>query len=118
MRRWVIVQDDCPLPVLMMIVDRANFTIYTDYSHQAWSGVRVKEETIAAGQFKAKCLQILDEVERTRIPRTVTKRGRPVARLVPMAEAASGSLFGCLKGMLQITGDIVDGTEEKWDADA
>lgn len=76
------------------------------------------EEVIAAGQFKAKCLQILDEVERTRIPRIVTKRGRPVARLVPVTEAASGSLFGCLQGMLQITGDIVTETGEAWDAQA
>jgi prevent-host-death family protein len=78
----------------------------------------MQEEVIAAGQFKAKCLQILDEVERTRIPRIVTKRGRPVARLVPMTEATSGSLFGCLKGMLQVTGDIVAQTGEEWDAEA
>lgn len=78
----------------------------------------MQEDVIAAGLFKAKCLQILDEVERTRIPCIVTKRGRPVARLVPITEAASGSLFGCLKGMLQITGDIVAGTGEEWDAEA
>jgi prevent-host-death family protein len=76
------------------------------------------EEAVPAGEFKAKCLQILDEVARTRVPRVVTKRGRPVARLVPITEPAAGSLFGCLKGMVQIRGDIVEGTGEAWDADA
>jgi prevent-host-death family protein len=86
-------------------------------SGQEKMGMR-DEETVPAGEFKAKCLQILDEVERTRVPRIVTKRGRPVARLVPIPESIPGSLFGCLKGMIQIHGDLVEGTGEAWDADA
>ena len=78
----------------------------------------MQDEVVPAAEFKAKCLQIIDEVERTRVPRVVTKRGRPVARLVPMTEATSQSLFGCMKGMLQITGDIVAETGEEWDAQA
>ena len=38
---------------------------------------------IPAGQFKAKCLQIMDQVARSRQPVTITKRGKPVAKIVP-----------------------------------
>ena len=75
------------------------------------------ENSIPAGQFKARCLQILDEVERTRTTRIVTKRGRPVARLTPFTEVPTGSLFGCLQGSLQIKADIVAPTGEEWDAE-
>lgn len=42
-------------------------------------------KTIAAGKFKDLCLQMLDDVADTRTPVVITKRGRPVARLVPVA---------------------------------
>ncbi len=40
-------------------------------------------KTMAAGEFKAKCLQVMDEVRSTRTPVVITKRGKPVAKLVP-----------------------------------
>jgi prevent-host-death family protein len=40
--------------------------------------------TIAAGEFKAKCLAVMDEVQATGQPVVVTKRGKPVARLTPV----------------------------------
>ena len=49
--------------------------------------MRVK--TIAAGKFKDACLEMLDEVAVTRTPVVITKRGRPVAKLVPITAAAS-----------------------------
>jgi prevent-host-death family protein len=78
---------------------------------------------MAAGEFKARCLAILDEVNRTGEPVIVTKRGKPVARVdLPYAIAKSesdspDSLFGCLKGMATITGDIVGSefTDEEWE---
>jgi prevent-host-death family protein len=42
------------------------------------------EKTIMASRFKAECLALLDQVERTRVPLVVTKHGRPVARVVPL----------------------------------
>jgi prevent-host-death family protein len=42
--------------------------------------------TISATEFKAKCLALLDEVGRTGEPLVITKRGRPLARLVPAGE--------------------------------
>lgn len=44
----------------------------------------VDERTIMASRFKAECLAILDQVDRLKISVTVTKHGRPVARLVPL----------------------------------
>jgi len=76
---------------------------------------------IAAGEFKAKCLAILDEVNATGEPVLITKRGKPVARVdVPPREQASespDSIFGFLRGMATITGDIVSSehTPAKWD---
>src|SRR5438309_272326 len=48
----------------------------------------VMQQKIAAGAFKAQCLGLLDEVEQQRIEIVITKRGKPVARLVPVSDAA------------------------------
>ena len=71
---------------------------------------------IAAGEFKAKCLHLLDEVQRSRQEIVITKRGRPVARLLP-ADAEVPVLFGRMKGSAEIRGDLVAPVGEKWDAD-
>jgi prevent-host-death family protein len=44
---------------------------------------------ISASQFKARCLALLDDVAQSGSELTVTKRGRPVARVVPVEEGAS-----------------------------
>jgi len=71
---------------------------------------------IAAGEFKAKCLHLLDEVHRSRKEIIITKRGRPVARLLPPEEEPP-ALFGRMKGSADIRGDLVASVGEKWDAD-
>jgi prevent-host-death family protein len=53
---------------------------------------------IGAAEFKAKCLRILDEVERTGESVTVTKRGRPFAQVKPIAKKERRSIIGALKG--------------------
>ena len=62
-------------------------------------------KTMAAGEFKARCLKVMDQVRATREPVVVTKRGRPVAKLVP-ADKRGKDVFGCLKGVIKIVGDI------------
>jgi prevent-host-death family protein len=74
------------------------------------------KQTIAAGEFKAKCLHLLDEVQQTRKEIVITKRGRAVARLLPVEEDVP-SIFGRMKGTIRILGDIVGPTGEKWEAD-
>ena len=60
---------------------------------------------IAAGEFKARCLTLMDEVRSTREPLIITKRGKPVAKLVP-AEEAKDEFIGRLEGVIRIVGDI------------
>ncbi len=57
--------------------------------------VRKRERTLPAGRFKAQCLAVLDEVEARGGSVVITKRGRPVARVVPL-RVAGGSLRGSL----------------------
>ncbi|MGA2903209.1 MAG: type II toxin-antitoxin system prevent-host-death family antitoxin [Candidatus Korobacteraceae bacterium] len=69
-------------------------------------GIRPRE--IAAGEFKAKCLAIIDEVSESGQEVIITKRGKPTAKLVPIEEASVDSLFGRLKGIVEIVGDPDD----------
>jgi prevent-host-death family protein len=66
------------------------------------------EETMkrmAAGEFKARCLRVMEEVKAYRTPVVITKKGRPVAKLVPADEPAT-EVFGCMVGTVEITGDL------------
>jgi prevent-host-death family protein len=60
---------------------------------------------IAAGEFKAKCLTLMEDVRSTREPLVITKRGKPVAKLVPV-EDKKDDFIGRLKGVMKIVGDI------------
>jgi prevent-host-death family protein len=71
-------------------------------------------KTLGAAKFKEQCLALLDSVDPDGI--VVTKRGRPVARLVPI-ERDGASLLGCLRGKLRVRGDLLS-TGLRWHADA
>jgi prevent-host-death family protein len=62
-------------------------------------------KTIAAAQFKARCLTLMDDVQSTREHIVITKRGKPVAKLVPM-NVGKREFLGRLKGVIEIVGDI------------
>lgn len=68
-------------------------------------------------EFKAKCLAVVDQVDRTGEPVTILKRGRAVARVVP---AASGERYpqDSLAGSVEIVGDVLSPAlpEQVWDA--
>jgi prevent-host-death family protein len=72
-------------------------------------------KTMAAGKFKDVCLKTLDEVARTKSPVVITKRGRPVARLVPCVPASASR--GLAGSVLKEVGNPFS-TRESWDADA
>ena len=57
-------------------------------------------KTMPAGEFKARCLSVMDQVKKYRTPVVITKKGRPVAKLVP------ADVFGCMAGTARITGDV------------
>ena len=62
-------------------------------------------KTMAAGKFKAQCLKIMDRVNATREPVIITKKGKPVAKLVP-ADPNPQDALGSLVGIIEIVGDI------------
>ena len=63
-------------------------------------------KTMAAGSFKAKCLAVMDEVQAKRETVIITKRGKPVAKLVPI-ETETDDIYNFFAGKGAITGDIV-----------
>ena len=75
--------------------------------------VTMKKRTIPAGQFKAECLRLIDQVADTREPLVVTKRGRPVVEVVPIRIRESKSL----RGSVTVQGDIVGPILDSWDVD-
>ena len=70
---------------------------------------------IAAAEFKAKCLELMDRVARTRESVVITKRGTAVAQLVPVPSEPK-SLFGYMKGTVTFDGNILAPIEEHWSA--
>lgn len=74
----------------------------------------MSDVTIPAGQFKARCLALLDEVAESGESIVVTKHGRPVARVVPLE--APRSLDGSVT-LLAEDDEAFFSTEEAWDVD-
>jgi prevent-host-death family protein len=77
----------------------------------------VSERVIMASRFKAECLAILDQVDEMGISVTITKHGRPVARLVPAIVASYGAE---LKGSVELVAredEAYYSTGEPWDAE-
>ena len=69
---------------------------------------------IPAGEFKARCLALMDEVARTGGQYVITKRGVPVARLLP-ASLERRAFLGSMTGTVTTLGDIVNPIDEPWD---
>jgi len=62
-------------------------------------------QKMAAAQFKAQCLAVMDHVSQSGRPVTITKHGKPVVTLFPASEG-DDEIFGALAGIARITGDI------------
>ena len=72
---------------------------------------------MSATEFRAKCLGLIDEVAETGREIVITKRGRPVVRLVPFRRKPR-SLFGMDRGRMKILGDIIAPIDVEWDAES
>jgi antitoxin (DNA-binding transcriptional repressor) of toxin-antitoxin stability system len=70
-------------------------------------------KTMAAGSFKVHCLAVMDEVQAKRQTVVITKRGRPVAKLVP-ADKDSGDIYHFLRGKGSVVGDVISPALEDW----
>jgi len=85
-----------------------NMTIVSDYGRNAMA------VTIPAGEFKAKCLKLLDKVANDRQPLVITKHGKPVAQLVPVP--AERNIIGAMRGSVLWEGDIISPIDVEWEA--
>ncbi len=70
---------------------------------------------ISAAAFKAQCLNLMEDVRSTRRPLVITKRGKPVAKLVPIEEPKD-DFIGRLKGVFEVVGDLDAGPPEEWES--
>jgi len=76
------------------------------YYFPPWFSNAVKE--VAISEFKAKCLSLLEEVQKTKKPLLVTKFGKPIAEVNPPSlHQKSRSWLGSMKGEIKFLGDIV-----------
>lgn len=71
-----------------------------------------KLKAVPAAKFKAECLALLDRVAETGESLVITKRGRPVARVLPMEPSEPKSLRGSVREI----GDIVAPIDVSWEA--
>lgn len=75
------------------------------------------DRTVMASRFKAECLAILDQVEQLKMSVTITKHGRPIARLVPLEDAANvAPTMGSVR-LVAEDDEAYYGTGEAWDAE-
>jgi prevent-host-death family protein len=72
----------------------------------------VRPRSIAAGRFKAGCLALIDDVAATRREIVITKRGKPLARLVPLEPHATEPGAG----LIEYQGDLISPIDAEWDA--
>jgi prevent-host-death family protein len=73
---------------------------------------------VAISEFKAKCLSLLDQVQKTKKPILVTRFGKPVAEVIPASpRAGPRDWIGSMKDTMKILGDIVSpaSDEDEWE---
>ena len=70
---------------------------------------------IPAAVFKAQCLTLMEDVRSTRRSLVITKRGKPVAKLVPI-DAPKDDFIGRLKGVFEVVGDLDADPPEEWES--
>jgi prevent-host-death family protein len=79
--------------------------------------MKQRELTVGAAEFKAKCLELIDEVHgHKRNSVVITKRGRPYAKLVPVESADTMPFIGCMQGTVKILGDLTLPLDVEWNA--
>ncbi len=79
--------------------------------------MKQSKHIIKAGKFKAECLKLMNDVSKTKKSIIITKRSKPIAKLAPIEEEKD-ILFGRMKNVTHIKGNIIDPVGENWDADS
>ncbi len=73
-----------------------------------------KRISIGAGEFKARCLQLMDDVQNDGVEVIITKRNVPVARMVPVEPEEKQSAIGWMKGSVIYNGEMVESEPGEW----
>jgi len=72
---------------------------------------------VPAGKFKSHCLAMMDRVQESGEPLVITKRGKPVVKVMPIRENPE-DIFGFLAGKIEIMGDIINTVPpEDWESE-
>ncbi len=71
-------------------------------------------KTVAISEFKAKCLDLITKLDKTKKPMVITKNGKPVAKIIPFK---SDNNLERLRGKVKHYGDIISPIEEDWNAE-
>lgn len=64
-------------------------------------------KSVSVSEFKAKCLGLIEQVDKTRQPLRITRHGRPIAQLIPAGPDRKRKFLGDMEGTGRIIGDIV-----------
>jgi prevent-host-death family protein len=70
---------------------------------------------VAISEFKAKCLALLEQVQKTKKPIRITRFGKPVAEVVPTSPTSPPDWMGSMKDSIEIVGDVVSPANEESD---
>jgi prevent-host-death family protein len=70
---------------------------------------------IAAGEFKQRCLALMEEVAASGIELVITKHGTPICKLTPLSSHSDHPQFGWLKNSVTTHGDLTDSMDEQWE---
>ena len=73
---------------------------------------------VAISEFKAKCLALVAQVEKTKHPIRITRFGKPVAEVIPPSAQAPENWIGSIKDKIEILGDIVSPANDEGDWEA
>jgi prevent-host-death family protein len=85
--------------------------------HKPVSLLLLGNREVGAAEFKSRCLEIMDEVQRLGVSVTVTKHRKPIVKIVPAADDVD-ELYGCMKGVVLHEGDLISPIDVHWEADA
>jgi prevent-host-death family protein len=75
-----------------------------------------QDSTVTATELKVRCAEVLERVIVEHRTVTVTRRGKPVARIMPIADEPAGSLVGYARGGVTVTGDLLAPLDVEWEA--
>ena len=70
---------------------------------------------IAISEFKAKCLALLEQVQKTKTPLLITRFGKPVAEVIPPSPKPATNWIGSMRDKIEILGDIVSPANDPGD---